>query len=146
MVRGAGYREPNPRLRRREKNVLDIPLYRPGLSTSLRRLFASPRLDFERNGGIHQQLRLFEITVKQRELSRPKITKYVNVAGSGTSVMRYSTRKPVGLTHNGPHSLLVTTKSRRFIPCLKPLVIWNAVKCSKSDAHSRIHSIEKNLH
>ena len=30
MVRGAGCREPNPRLRRREKNVLDIPLYRPG--------------------------------------------------------------------------------------------------------------------
>jgi len=29
MVRGAGCREPNPRLRRREKNVLDIPLYRP---------------------------------------------------------------------------------------------------------------------
>jgi hypothetical protein len=30
MVRGAGWREPNPRLRRREKNVLDIPLYRTG--------------------------------------------------------------------------------------------------------------------
>jgi hypothetical protein len=28
MVRGAGWREPNPRLRRRGKNVLDIPLYR----------------------------------------------------------------------------------------------------------------------
>src|SRR5271157_4919407 len=33
MVRGAGWREPNPRLRRREKNVLDIPLYRPGVYT-----------------------------------------------------------------------------------------------------------------
>src|SRR5580692_9291353 len=32
MVRGAGCREPNPRLRRREKNVLDIPLYRTGHS------------------------------------------------------------------------------------------------------------------
>src|ERR1035437_1420442 len=32
MLRGAGCREPNPRLRRREKNVLDIPLYRPGHS------------------------------------------------------------------------------------------------------------------
>jgi hypothetical protein len=31
MVRGAGCREPNPRLRRREKNVLDIPLYRPAI-------------------------------------------------------------------------------------------------------------------
>ena len=30
MVRGAGCREPNSRLRRREKNVLDIPLYRSG--------------------------------------------------------------------------------------------------------------------
>src|SRR5205823_7174288 len=28
MVRGAGCREINPRLRRREKNVLDIPFYR----------------------------------------------------------------------------------------------------------------------
>ena len=34
MVRGAGCREPNPRLRRREKNVLDIPLYRPGHNAS----------------------------------------------------------------------------------------------------------------
>src|SRR6266700_7274303 len=33
MVRGAGGREPNPRLRRREKNVLDIPLYRSGRFT-----------------------------------------------------------------------------------------------------------------
>src|ERR1039458_10770321 len=30
MLRGAGCREPTPRLRRREKNVLDIPLYRSG--------------------------------------------------------------------------------------------------------------------
>src|ERR1035441_8971570 len=40
LVRGAGCRGPNPRLRRREKNVLDMPLYRSGVSTSLRRLFA----------------------------------------------------------------------------------------------------------
>jgi hypothetical protein len=32
MVRGAGCREINPRLRRREKNVLDIPLYRSGVA------------------------------------------------------------------------------------------------------------------
>src|SRR6266705_1767002 len=32
MVRGAGGREPNPRLRRREKNVLDIPLYRTAIT------------------------------------------------------------------------------------------------------------------
>src|SRR5438067_11247903 len=31
MVRGAGCREINPRLRRREKNVLDIPFYRSGV-------------------------------------------------------------------------------------------------------------------
>jgi len=30
MLRGAGCRELNPRLRRREKNILDIPFYRPG--------------------------------------------------------------------------------------------------------------------
>jgi hypothetical protein len=30
MVTGAGGREPNPRLRWKEKNVLDIPSYRPG--------------------------------------------------------------------------------------------------------------------
>ena len=40
MVRGAGWREPNLRLRRREKNVLDMPLYRSDVLTSLRRLFA----------------------------------------------------------------------------------------------------------
>jgi hypothetical protein len=34
MLRGAGCREPNPRLRRREKNVLDIPLYRTGHSVN----------------------------------------------------------------------------------------------------------------
>ena len=33
MVRGAGCREINPRLRRREKNVLDIPFYRSGIYT-----------------------------------------------------------------------------------------------------------------
>ena len=40
MVKGAECREINLRIRRREKNVLDIPLYRPGHSTSMRRLFA----------------------------------------------------------------------------------------------------------
>ena len=30
MVRGAGCREPNPRIPRREKNVLDMPSYRSG--------------------------------------------------------------------------------------------------------------------
>ncbi|MGA3200688.1 MAG: hypothetical protein ABSD89_14980, partial [Halobacteriota archaeon] len=40
MVRGAGWREPNPRLRRRGKNVLDIPLYRAGVIATLRLLFA----------------------------------------------------------------------------------------------------------
>jgi hypothetical protein len=33
MVRGAGCREPNPRIRRREKNVLDMPSYRSGRYT-----------------------------------------------------------------------------------------------------------------
>src|ERR1035441_6354181 len=32
LVRGAGCRGPNPRLRRREKNVLDMPLYRSGVA------------------------------------------------------------------------------------------------------------------
>src|ERR1039458_7040958 len=32
MLRGAGCRELNPRVRRREKNVLDIPFYRSGHS------------------------------------------------------------------------------------------------------------------
>src|SRR5438552_1691273 len=40
MVRGAGCREINPRLRRREKNVLDIPFYRSGVLTTLRFCFA----------------------------------------------------------------------------------------------------------
>src|ERR1039458_3941365 len=44
MLRGAGCRELNPRVRRREKNVLDIPFYRSGHSTSLRPLFAPPRV------------------------------------------------------------------------------------------------------
>ena len=30
MVRGAGCREPNPRIPHREKNVLDMPSYRSG--------------------------------------------------------------------------------------------------------------------
>src|SRR2546430_2336085 len=33
MVVGAGCRGENPRLRRREKNVLDFPFYRPGVYT-----------------------------------------------------------------------------------------------------------------
>jgi hypothetical protein len=33
MVRGAGCHEINLRIRRREKNVLDIPFYRPGVYT-----------------------------------------------------------------------------------------------------------------
>ena len=33
MVVGAGCRGENPRLRRREKNVLDFPFYRPGVCT-----------------------------------------------------------------------------------------------------------------
>jgi hypothetical protein len=33
MVRGAGCREINLRIRRREKNVLDIPFYRSGVNT-----------------------------------------------------------------------------------------------------------------
>ena len=45
MVRGAECREINLRIRRREKNVLDIPFYRPGLITSLRFYFAFFRLD-----------------------------------------------------------------------------------------------------
>ena len=40
-----------PRLRRREKNVLDIPLYRSGHYTSLRRLFALQRSGVLRRGG-----------------------------------------------------------------------------------------------
>jgi hypothetical protein len=32
MARGAGCRELNPRLRRREKNVLDISFYRSGVT------------------------------------------------------------------------------------------------------------------
>jgi hypothetical protein len=32
MVRGAGCHEINLRIRRREKNVLDIPFYRSGVS------------------------------------------------------------------------------------------------------------------
>jgi len=40
MVTGAGCRGENPRLRRRQKNVLDIPSYRTGDYTSLRLLFA----------------------------------------------------------------------------------------------------------
>jgi hypothetical protein len=40
MVRGAGCHEINLRIRRREKNVLDIPFYRSGVLSSLRRLFA----------------------------------------------------------------------------------------------------------
>ena len=36
LVRGAGSRELNSRLRRREKNVLDIPFYRPGHYTQNR--------------------------------------------------------------------------------------------------------------
>ena len=35
MVKGAECREINLRIRRREKNVLDIPLYRPGLNTQI---------------------------------------------------------------------------------------------------------------
>jgi hypothetical protein len=34
-VRGAGCREINLRIRRREKNVLDIPFYRPGRYTQI---------------------------------------------------------------------------------------------------------------
>ncbi len=40
MVTGAGCRGENPRLRRREKNVLDNAFYRSGVLISLRRLFA----------------------------------------------------------------------------------------------------------
>src|SRR6266487_5897047 len=40
MVTGTGCRGENPRLRRREKNVLDIPSYRTGVSTSVRFPFA----------------------------------------------------------------------------------------------------------
>jgi hypothetical protein len=40
MVRGTGCRGENPRLRRRKKNVLDIPSYRTGDSASLRLPFA----------------------------------------------------------------------------------------------------------
>src|SRR4029077_8571225 len=39
MVRGAGCREINLRIRRREKNVLDIPFYRSGVSHKLARPF-----------------------------------------------------------------------------------------------------------
>lgn len=35
MVREAGCREPSPRIRRREKNVLDMPSYRPGHFTQV---------------------------------------------------------------------------------------------------------------
>src|ERR1039458_5305456 len=41
LVRGAGCRGPTPRLRRREKNVLDMPLYRSGVYTNTRQLGAS---------------------------------------------------------------------------------------------------------
>ena len=47
MVVGAGCRGENPRLRRREKNVLDFPFYRSGVSTSLRRLFAETKVTFK---------------------------------------------------------------------------------------------------
>ena len=40
MVTGAGCRGENPRLRRREKNVLDNAFYRSGVCTSLRRFYA----------------------------------------------------------------------------------------------------------
>src|SRR5260370_6570329 len=40
LVRGAECREINLRIRRREKNVLDIPFYRPGHITSVRFSFA----------------------------------------------------------------------------------------------------------
>ena len=43
MVRGAECREINLRIRRREKNVLDIPFYRPGHITSVRFSFACLR-------------------------------------------------------------------------------------------------------
>ena len=49
MVKGAECREINLRIRRREKNVLDIPLYRTGHSTSLRFYVAFFGLD-ERYG------------------------------------------------------------------------------------------------
>jgi hypothetical protein len=43
-VRGAGCRETDLRIRRREKNVLDIPFYRSGVLTTLRLLFAKIRV------------------------------------------------------------------------------------------------------
>src|SRR5436189_1388690 len=51
MVRGAGCREINPRLRRRDKNVLDIPFYRSGVCATLRFCFAFCRVD-KRNGDL----------------------------------------------------------------------------------------------
>src|ERR1700675_3348077 len=51
MVRGAGCRELNPRLRRREKNVLDIPLYRSALALNDRgRGGADPVNEFYKKG------------------------------------------------------------------------------------------------
>jgi hypothetical protein len=44
-VSGAGYREPNPLIRRWEKNVLDIPSYRSGHYTQ-----NAPAKGFECNG------------------------------------------------------------------------------------------------
>jgi hypothetical protein len=44
MVRGAGCHEINLRIRRREKNVLDIPFYRPGV--------CAQNPDDERNGDV----------------------------------------------------------------------------------------------
>jgi hypothetical protein len=51
MVRGAGCPGKYPRIRSREKNVLDIPFYRSGLSMSLRRLFAFVEVK-TRNGDV----------------------------------------------------------------------------------------------
>ncbi len=69
MVTGTGCRGENPRLRRREKNVLDIPSYRTGVSTSVRFPFAffgvnefykkgcqEKRFCFDRNRGLFLEI------------------------------------------------------------------------------------------
>ncbi len=60
MVRGAGCREPNPRIPRREKNVLDMPSYRSGDYTSL----TAPSVVRGADGG------LFDITPLDNERCR----------------------------------------------------------------------------
>ena len=70
LVRGAECREIKLRIRRREKNVLDIPLYRTGLITSLRFYFAFFGVD-ERYGDFSTTCRPNNPTVSRQLLDTP---------------------------------------------------------------------------